>query len=128
MKRKELQSFYYIQREIEMWEAELETVGYMTSTRLNGLPAGNSMPGNPTAREAVRYEDIRTKVQELHDEAVKVRTRIYKHIAEVDDSLMRQIVMHRCISLESWEDVAKAVGGGNTADSVRKRFERAYLE
>lgn len=128
MKRKELQSFYYIQREIEMWEAELETVGYMTSTRINGAPAGNSMPGNPTAREAARYEAIKTKVQELRDEAVEVRARTYKHIAELDDSLMRQIVMHRCISLESWEDVAKAVGGGNTADSLRMKFNRAYPE
>ena len=128
MKRKELQSFYYIQREIEMWEAELETVGYMTSTRINGAPAGNSMPGNPTAREAAKYEKIKEKIEVLRDDAVEVRVKIYKHIAEIDDSLMRQIVMHRCISLERWEDVARAVGGGNTADSVRKRFERAYPE
>lgn len=127
MKRKELQSFYYIQREIEMWETELETVGYMTSTRLNGMP-GSGVPGNPTAREAARYEVIKTKVQELRDEAVEIRTRVYRHIAELDDSLMRQIVMHRCISLENWEEVAKAVGGGNTADSVRMKFNRAYPE
>ena len=127
MKRKELQAFYYIQREIEMWEAELEAVGYMTSTRLNGMP-GSGVPGNPTAREAAKYEKIKKKIEELRDEAVEVRARTYKHIAEIDDSLMRQIVMHRCISLESWENVAKAVGGGNTADGVRKRFERAYPE
>lgn len=127
MKRKKLQSFYYIQREIEMWEAELEAVGYMTSTRLNGMP-GSGVPGNPTAREADKYEKIKEKIEVLRDEAVEVRARIYKHIAEIDDSLMRQIVMHRCISLESWEEVAKAVGGGNTSDSVRKRFERAYPE
>lgn len=128
MKRKELQSFYYIQREIEMWEAELEAVGYMTSTRLNGAPAGNSMPGNPTVREVAKLEKLKGKLEELCDEAVEARARIYKHIAEIDDSLMRQIVMHRCISLESWEDVARSVGGGNTANSVRKRFERAYPE
>ena len=100
----------------------------MTSTRINGAPAGNSMPGNPTAREAAKYEKIKEKIEVLRDDAVEVRVKIYKHIAEIDDSLMRQIVMHRCISLERWEDVARAVGGGNTADSVRKRFERAYPE
>ena len=127
MKRKELQAFYYIQREIEMWEAELEAVGYMTSTRLNGMP-GSGMPGNPTACEAAKYEKIKDKVEAMRSEAVELRAEIYKHIAEIDDSLMRQIVMHRCISLESWEDVAKAVGGGNNADSVRMRFNRAYPE
>lgn len=128
MKRKELQSLYYIQREIEMWEAELEAIGYMTSSRQSGAPGGNGIPGKPTEHAAEKYEKIKAIVRKLHGDAVEVRAGIYRHIAELDDSLMRQIVMHRCISLESWEDVARAVGGNNTADSVRKRFERAYEE
>ena len=49
---------------------------------------------------------------------------IYDYIATIDDSLMRQIIMYRCLSLCTWEEVAIYVGGGNSADSVRKLFVR----
>lgn len=54
----------------------------------------------------------------------------YKHLSRclerINDSLVRQILLCRYIDGMSWTQVALQVGGGNTADSVRKIAER-YL-
>lgn len=49
-----------------------------------------------------------------------------RYIANIDDALTRRIFELRYISGQSWEQVAKSVGGGNTAEAVRKRHNR-YL-
>jgi hypothetical protein len=46
------------------------------------------------------------------------------YISTIKDTLTRQIFFERCIKGKSWAAVAVAVGGGNTADGVRKIFDR----
>ena len=49
------------------------------------------------------------------------------YIANIDDALTRRIFELRYINQYSWEQVARKVGGGNTAEAVRKRHNR-YLQ
>ena len=123
MTRKELSQIYYINREIEMWERELESVTGLQSPRLDGLPRGNET-GDSTANKALRAAEIREIINGLLAKLQMKRKEIYDYIATIDDSLMRQIIMYRCLSLCTWEEVAIYVGGGNSADSVRKLFVR----
>ena len=46
------------------------------------------------------------------------------YIANIDDALTRRIFELRYINQYSWEQVARKVGGGNTAEAVRKRHNR----
>lgn len=46
------------------------------------------------------------------------------YIANIDDALTRRIFELRYINQYSWEQVARRVGGGNTAEAVRKRHNR----
>lgn len=46
------------------------------------------------------------------------------YICTIEDVLTRQIFFERCIKGKSWTAVAMAVGGGNTADGVRKIYKR----
>lgn len=123
MTRKELSQIYYINREIEMWERELESVTGLQSPKLDGLPRG-SETGDSTANKAQRAAEIREIINGLLAKLQMKRKEIYDYIATIDDSLMRQIIMYRCLSLCTWEEVAIYVGGGNSADSVRKLFVR----
>lgn len=123
MTRKELSQIYYINREIEMWERELESVTSLQSPRLDGLPRG-SETGDSTANKALQAAEIREIINGLLAKLQLKRKEIYDYIATIDDSLMRQIIMYRCLSLCTWEEVAIYVGGGNSADSVRKLFVR----
>lgn len=46
------------------------------------------------------------------------------YIAKIDDALTRRIFELRYIDGCSWVQVARHIGGGNTAESVRKRHNR----
>lgn len=125
MTRKELSQIYYINREIEMWERELESVTGLQSPRLDGLPRG-SETGDSTANKALQAAEISEIINGLLAKLQLKRKEIYDFIATIDDSLVRQIVMYRCLSLCTWEEVAIYVGGGNSADSVRMIFNRRF--
>lgn len=46
------------------------------------------------------------------------------YIANIDDALTRHIFELRYVDRCSWDQVARKVGGGNTAEAVRKRHNR----
>lgn len=46
------------------------------------------------------------------------------YIASIDDALTRRIFELRYINQYSWDQVARKIGGGNTAEAVRKRHNR----
>ena len=123
MTRKELSEIYYINREIEMWKRELDDITSLQSPRLDGLPRGRET-SDATAARAERAAQISETIDGLLARLQLKRKEIYDYIATIDDSLMRQIIMYRCLSLCTWDEVARYVGGGNTADSVRKLFVR----
>ena len=52
------------------------------------------------------------------------RDKAVVYIYGIPDSLTRQIVYYRCVSLFSWRRVAYEVGGNNTEDGVRKIYSR----
>lgn len=123
MTRRELNQIYYINREIEMWQRELDDITSLQSPKLDGIPKGTGI-SDSTAAKAVKAAPVIDKINELIAELQAKRQEIYEYIATIDDSLMRQIIMYRCLSLCTWKEVATYVGGGNTADSVRMMFMR----
>jgi 5'-3' exonuclease len=121
--RRELNQIYYINREIEMWQRELDDITSLQSPKLDGIPKGTGI-SDSTAAKAVKAAPVIDKINELLAELQIKRQEIYEYIATIDDSLMRQIILYRCLSLCTWKEVATYVGGGNTADSVRMMFMR----
>lgn len=127
MTRNEVNQVYYLNREIEMWQrvlGEMRESGPQ-SPKLDGMPRGRIIT-DPTGDAASVRADIERVIENLLYSIQIQRKRIYEYIGEIDDSLMRQIIMYRCMSLCSWEETATYVGGGNTADSVRMKFNRHF--
>lgn len=127
MTKKELSQIYYLNREIEMWQIELESLRDISSVKLNGMPKGTDIT-DATGEKAIRAAQISNIIEGKLKELQIKRKEIYEFITELDDPLMRQIVMYRCLSLCTWEEVAIYVGGRNTAESVRKMFDRFFLK
>ena len=71
------------------------------------------------------------KIRDHIDERIRRRTiereRLERYVDTVDDSLVRMAMTLRFIDGLSWTAVAVRIGGGNTADSVKKMVYR-YLE
>ena len=125
MTKAELEQIYYLNRELKMWETELERV------RCKSL-VGSPLPGNShgsgvsdkVADRAERIIELENRIIAKRDEIQRLRDEAVEYIYSIPDSLTRQIIYYRCVSLMNWRRVAYEVGGNNTPDGVRMIYNR----
>ena len=125
MTKAELEQIYYLNRELKLWETELERV------RCKSL-VGSPLPGNShgsgvsdkVADRAERIIELENRIIAKRDEIQRLQDEAIAYIESIPDSLTRQIIYYRCVSLMSWRKVAYEVGGYNTAESVRQIYSR----
>ncbi len=85
---------------------------------------------NKTDLKALRYLKIKAKQTEDQEEREYLKRkigRIEKWISEVDDHLVRDIIVYRYEKGFKWAKVARLVGGDNTEDNCRMMVNR-YLQ
>ncbi|MBP1562058.1 MAG: hypothetical protein J6C96_12565 [Oscillospiraceae bacterium] len=81
----------------------------------------------PMWQEALKNctDEKTEKAIEKHlSEIVETEREVTKYILEYPDPLTRQLLYLRCVKRLNWNAIAYRIGGGNTADSVRKMYER----
>ena len=124
MTTEQLDQIYYLTKEKRMWEDRLRELPDITAVRYDNIGASNSGVSSPVQQIVEQREKIREIISAKLVEISFVEREILEYICSIDDSLMRQIMTHRHIELKSWLQVANAIGGNNTADSVRKMHDR----
>lgn len=125
---KELSQLYYLNREIDMDRrrlAELEDLATSFSVNMDGMPHASGY-GDKIARCVADIVDLKAIIAAKQQQCLYERKRLERYIADVPDSLMRQIMTLRFIDGKHWYQVAMEIGGGNTEDSVRMACYR-YL-
>lgn len=129
MTKKELSQLYWLNREIEMDKRrleELEALATSTGTQnLDGMPHMSGY-GDALARCVADIVDLKAIIAAKQQQCVYERNRLERYIANIPDSMTRQIFALRFINGLTWYQVAAHVGGGNTEDSVRMACNR-YL-
>ena len=127
MTKPELEQIYYLNRELKMWETELERVRCksLVGSPLPGVSHGSGV-SDKVADRAERIIELENRIIAKRDEIQRLRDEAVEYIYGIPDSLTRQIIYYRCVSLMSWRRVAYEVGGNNTADSVRKVYDRFF--
>ena len=127
MTKAELEQIYYLNRELKLWETELERVRCKS---LVGSPLPSNSHGSgvsdKVADRAERIIELENRIIAKRDEIQRLRDEAVEYIYSIPDSLTRQIIYYRCVSLMSWRRVAYEVGGYNTAESVRKIYDRFF--
>lgn len=73
--------------------------------------------------ESAINNEIR-KLESRYENLLQVTNDTLDFIESVNDSHIRMIITYRIIENYSWGQVADAMGGGNTEDSVKKAFYR----
>ena len=125
MTKPELEQIYYLNRELKMWETELERVRCKS---LVGSPLPSNSHGSgvsdKVADRAERIIERENRIIAKRDEIQRLRDEAVEYIYSIPDSLKRQIIYYRCASLMSWRSVAYEVGGYNTAERVRQICSR----
>ena len=91
----------------------------------SGMPHGSGegdKVGN-TVVEVIRMEDI---AQKLEAQVLEAQKPIEEWIDSVDDLYVQTILRLRFLHGQKWQEVADAIGGGNTVQSVRTAVYRLF--
>ena len=130
MTKKELSQLYWLNREIEMDMHRLKELEAMVSApkaqKLDGMPH-NAAYGDALARVVAEIVDLKAIIAAKQQQCIHERSRLERYIADIPDSLTRQIFTLRFVNGLSWYQVAAHIGGGNTEDGVRMICNR-YLK
>ena len=126
MSKEELSQIYYLNREIKMWQKELERLecqSLLKGQQLSGMPGGGGS-SDKVGDLAVKKTDIQLIIEGKLKEIQLQRERIIGYISSIEDSMMRQIVFYRNVSCMSWRQVAMEIGGDNTEEGIKKIYQR----
>lgn len=121
--KEELESVYYLRKELEMWERrlkELQADISLSGISSDGMPHGNSV-GSPTEKKAIKLMDTAKIVEGKASEIKLTIADIEKFIMRVKDSEMRQILEYRCTMCLKWEEIADILGYDRT--TVSKKYK-----
>ena len=125
MTRDELEQIYYLSRELRVLERELERI---CGQSLIQSPLPNASHGSGISDKVGSLAQKRVDTEQLiRDKKAEIqhqRDKALEYIYNIPDSLTRQVVYFRCVSLFSWKRVAYEVGGNNTPDGVRMLYNR----
>lgn len=131
MTLKELSQLYYLGREIEHDKKRLEELKAKSCSaagaNLSGVPRGGQKIGDGIERYIAEIVDLEAIISAKITQCLHERNRLERYIADIPDSFTRQIFTLRFVKGFTWVQVARHVGGGNTADCVRKVCAR-YVE
>lgn len=121
MNLKDLSQLYYLNREIE---ADMERLARLKAGTLPSIPVNTGMPVPPgiadkTARYAAEISDLRRIIEAKQRQCMYERIRLERYIADIPDSLTRQIFTLRFVNGLRWDQVSAGVGGNNTEAGVK---------
>lgn len=130
MTRKQLEQVYWLNRELKYQKSRLKHIqdkSLVASPRYDGVagPAQGNI-ADPVYNRAADADEIKRIVEQLVADIQQAKVEAMRFIQTIPDSQIRMIVQMRCVDLKSWQAIALAVGGGNTKDSVRKRYTRFF--
>lgn len=129
MTKKECNQLYYINREIKMWEKELARIrnkSYVNSPQVTGMPIGTTGTSDKTAERSLLELEYEKLIEQLRTVAALKKNEILNFISTIELSSDRQIVFLRAAALLHWSVIADELGGDNTEDAVRMRYNRLF--
>ncbi len=135
MTRQQLRQLRFLKSEIKMLWEQIDELG---ASIVTDVVEGSETEWPYTKRkfiiEGMDYKEYEQKTRRLReqlqrrvDDLMDLLTEINAYIEGIDDSLLRQIITLRHVNGLTWEQVAANIGGGNTAESVRKIHDRYFM-
>ena len=123
--KKELSELYWLNREIEEEQRklnELEAAATNCTAKITGLPHISS--AHDKTGLAILIAEQKDLINLKVKQSIIEYNRLNRYITNVPDAQIRMIISLRYINGLSWQQIASSIGGGNTADSVRKKHDR----
>ena len=126
MTKEELKQIYYINKEIKMWQKELERLqckSLVKGQEITDMPFGSGT-SDKVADMAIDIADINAIIRGKLAEIQVQRKKILEYINSIDDSMLRQIMFLRNVSCMNWNQVARELG--STENCVKQIYSRHF--
>ena len=126
MTKEELKQIYYINKEILMWQKELDRLqckSLVKGQEITDMPFGSGT-SDKVADLAIEIVDTKAVIKGMLAEIQIQRRKIIDYIEGIDDSLLRQVMFLRNVSCMSWNQVANELG--KTETCVKKLYSRHF--
>ena len=126
MTKEELKQIYYINKEILMWQKELDRLeckSLVKGQEITDMPFGSGN-SDKVANLAIEIADTKAVIRGMLAEIQIQRRKIIDYIESIDDSLLRQIMFLRNVSCMNWNQVAKELG--NNENCVKQIYSRHF--
>ena len=97
----------------------------MTKEKLNNLRGlKKEIPMWQEELKNCTDEETKKAIEKHLSEIIKTEKEVTKYILEYPDPFIRKLLYLYCVKGLKWNAIAYQIGGRNTADSVRKMYER----
>ena len=134
MTRQKLKQLRHLKREIELLEEQiLNLEAGIVTDKVKGslshhpwIETSFRITGFDQDELGRKMSRLKKRLQRRVDDLMDLRTEILEFVESIEDSLLRQVIILRHVNGLGWRQVAREVGGGNTADGVRMLHDRYF--
>ena len=127
MTTQELSQIYWLNKEIIMWQKELDRLENQSKVKgaeITDVPQHGSRARSKVESQVLHLEMLREEILTLKQTAEQELSILRQYIKEIDDSLVRQIIEYKYAQRLTWEETAARIGGANSKESLRKTLQR----
>ncbi len=135
MNKDQLRQLRHLKREIELLQDQIANLeSEIVTDKVKG-----SDPEHPYTEKSFyitgfaheehgrKMKRLKERLQRRLDDLMDLVVEINEFVEEIDDSLLRQVIILRHVNGLTWEQVAAEVGSGTTWNSLRMMHDR-FLE
>lgn len=121
MTLKELSIYYKLHERLErnrqMLSSLYATAG-LGAQEITGMPHAPGV-SDQVSSLLIEIEDLKERISHLESECAQEKKILERYIATIEDDQTRMVFRLRFVHCMTWPQVAKAIGGRNTANSVK---------
>ena len=115
-------SIYYklherLERNRQMLSSLYATAG-LGAQEITGMPHAPGV-SDQVSGLVIEIEDLKERISHLESECAQEKRILERYISTIEDDQTRMVFRLRFVHCMTWPQVAKAIGGRNTANSVK---------
>ena len=121
MTLQELSKYYKLHERLERNRemlASLYAAAGPGAQEITGMPHASGV-SDQVSNLVIEIEDLKERISHLESRCAEEKKRLEKYIGAIKDDQTRMIFRLRFLHCMTWPQVAEAIGGRNTANSVK---------
>ena len=121
MTLRELSIYYKLHERLEQNRqilSSLYTAAGLGAQEITGMPHAPGV-SDQVSGLVIEIEDLKERISHLESECAQEKRILERYISTIEDDQTRMVFRLRFVHCMTWPQVAKAIGGRNTANSVK---------